>query len=477
MTLPRHDQQTTVRIAFFGHRLLCLAFAAALLLGALDDVRGEAKQTANWPQWRGPHRDGVTSEPSGWTGQKWPLTKVWQKHFGAGPTSPLLVDGRVYLMDWEDNKDRIHCLDVASGESIWRQSYAAPRYGSKCSGPRGYWGGGPLSTPAFDEASGLLYTVSCDGDLNCWDSKDKGKHKWGFNLIKRYHLDKRKDARDDYWGDVPEDEGIVCSPLLLKDWVIVEPGSERDGEVMAFHKRTGERVWSSQYKDCAGHSSPIALTVDGKPCVAALALNNLVLMRADPSHEGKTIGTVRSNCHAGHNIVTPVAVGNKVLTTANWNVQKTRWIEVKANEVKVLWEQKLVSCKVSTPVIYKDRIYGYFAIGVDATRRQTHRHEYLACLELASGKVVWKKELGLGDDSTFVATGDGKLIVASRDTLRLVDIADSPNECKQLARVKTGVGGWDGVIVANGYVVCKGSDGDLVCFKIEGVPHEPPHHK
>lgn len=469
----RRQNPTTI----FWLSALMLAVPAAIVLGALADVRGESPKTSNWPQWRGPNRDGVTSERSGWTGKKWPLTQVWRKKLGAGPTSPVLVDGRVYVMDWKDNKDRVHCVDAASGEEIWMQSYAAPRYGSKCSGPRGYWGGGPLSTPAFDESTRLLYTVSCDGDVNCWDTKDGGKHKWGFNLVKKYHLEKRKDAKGDYWGDVPEDEGIVCSPLILGDWLILEPGSESEGELMAFNKRTGEHVWKSQYKDCAGHSSPVALMVEGKPCVAALALNNLVIMQADAGNEGKTIGTVPSNCHAGHNIVTPVAFNNKVLTTANWNVQKTRLIEVKSDEIKVLWEQKLVSCKVSTPVIYKDRIYGQFVIGIDATRHQTGRHEFLACLELATGNVLWKKEIGTGDDSTFAVTCDGKLIVGSRDTLRLVEIADAPNEYRQLARLDTGIGGWGGTIIANGYILCKGSDGEMACFKIEGVPQDRPRGK
>ena len=88
---------------------------AALLLSAVAQ---------DWPSWRGPNRNDIVAEPSGWGGAGWPLGEpAWSANVGAGGTSPLVVGGRLYTMGWLKDKDQVTCLDAATGKELWSVSY------------------------------------------------------------------------------------------------------------------------------------------------------------------------------------------------------------------------------------------------------------------------------------------------------------------------------------------------------------------
>lgn len=87
-------------------------------------------RAADWPHWRGPERNGVVPERSGWDGEQWlDREPLWSTSVGIGSTSPLVVDGRLYTMGWSNNRDHVVCLDANTGERIWNESYACPKYG------------------------------------------------------------------------------------------------------------------------------------------------------------------------------------------------------------------------------------------------------------------------------------------------------------------------------------------------------------
>lgn len=141
----------------------------------------------DWPHWRGPNRNDVVNEPSGWESGNWPPQKpAWTAEVGEGSTSPVVVDGRLYTMGWQDGQDRLVCLDAASGKQVWSVSYECPRHGRQATGDQGLYSG-PTSTPEFDLQTGYLYTLSVDGDLNCWDTNAEGRKLWGWNLYEQYN--------------------------------------------------------------------------------------------------------------------------------------------------------------------------------------------------------------------------------------------------------------------------------------------------
>ena len=146
---------------------------------------------ADWPHWRGPSRSGITDEESGWTGGPWlPEKPTWTADVGEGASSPLVVGDRVYTLGWESGKDVLRCLSAKNGTAVWSVNDKCPKYGRFHMGDEGLYSG-PSSTPEYDLATNRIYTVSTDGDLNCWDAKAEGKKVWGRNLYDDYKAVRR----------------------------------------------------------------------------------------------------------------------------------------------------------------------------------------------------------------------------------------------------------------------------------------------
>jgi outer membrane protein assembly factor BamB len=145
---------------------------AVLLLLLLAQGRAGAD---DWPHWRGPLRNDLLQESSGWKDGRWAAEKpLWQADVGEGSTSPLVVGGRLYVMGWKGGEDHVHCLEAKTGKSLWTSAYKCPPYGRYASGDQ-FACSGPTSTPEYDTATGYLYTLSADGDLNCWDTAPRAK--------------------------------------------------------------------------------------------------------------------------------------------------------------------------------------------------------------------------------------------------------------------------------------------------------------
>lgn len=259
----------------------CLA--VILVLGSpVADVIAD-----DWPHWRGLRRNGIVDEPSGWSGGDWPGKLLWQTRTEPGSSAVIAFDRHLYTIGWQREpapRDVVRCLDASSGESLWSQSYECPEYGRSSEGDKGLYSG-PSASPAIDVETGLLYTLSADGDLNCWDTQRNGQPVWGLNLYDEFDVKQRPLVGSRRLRDY----GYTASPLVHDDWLIVEAGDD-EGNLFAFDKRNGKRIWVSQSKDPAGHTGGIVpLTVEGIPCVAVLTIHNLLVVRLDRGHEGETL--------------------------------------------------------------------------------------------------------------------------------------------------------------------------------------------
>jgi len=407
---------------------------------------------ADWPHWRGPNRNGTTPEDSRWSRHGWPPKEVWRKNVGTGSTSPLVVRGRVYTMGWKNGADSVVCLDAATGSTVWRVSYRCPQYGRHAVGDQGSYGG-PTSTPEYDRDTGYLYTLSVDGDLNCWDTRRRGRRVWGMNLYDRYHMPPRpavpKTPRRDY--------GYTTAPLVYRNWLLVEVGGKA-GTIVAFDKRTGRQRWTSQAHDLAGHTGgPALMTVAGTPCLATLTFNGLLVVRLDKGHEGQTAAHYPYQTEWANTIAGPAVAGNEVLITSGYNHQTITKVRVSLTGVRKVWEQKHVYSKVCTPVIYHGKAYWSWM--------------NVFCLDMTSGKVLWKGRSG-GSDGSCILTADQRLLVwANKGDLLLVETAErSPHAFKVLARVKrlfrTEV--WPHLALADGRLFCKDRAGNLACLQLGG---------
>jgi outer membrane protein assembly factor BamB len=409
-----------------------------------------AARADDWPHWRGPARDGHTKESSGFADGKWLDEKpVWSGNFGAGGSSPIVVGGTAYFFGWGDNKDHLQAVDLQSGKKLWAASYESPQYARHATGDEGLYRG-PSSTPELDSATGIIYTLSLDGELRAQDSRESGKLLWRLNLYDEYQMPQRpRIGRSGH-----RDYGYTSSPLVHGDWLIVEAGSPQ-GTLIAFDKRAGKQVWASASKRLAGHTGGLVpMTVAGKPCVAVLTLTHALVVRLDEGHVGETAAEYEWTTDFANNIATPAASGDKLLVTSGYNHDAICCLKISLDGATKLWEQPYCSL-ICSPVVADGKIY--FA------------HQKMRCLDLETGRQLWEGG-SYGDAGSCIATADGRIIVfGGRGKLALVAGAgQSPGEYRELAGIAnelfdTDV--WPHVVLSGGHVICKDREGRVKCFR------------
>ncbi len=226
-----------------------------LLAGAMCLLAASFAFADDWPQFRGPNRDGVSKEKG--------LLKAWPKDgpkllwtyqdAGLGHSSFAIIKGVLYTLgtdfDFKNQntgaKDEyVIAINVADGKEIWRVKIA-PIYTYKGNS----YGDGPRSTPTID--GNLLYALGGQGELVCLDINAKGKEVWRKNLLK------------DLNGVVMTTYGVSEAVLIDGDHVICTPGG-KDGTLAALNKKTGALVWRSKdWTEKAPYSSMIAADIQG----------------------------------------------------------------------------------------------------------------------------------------------------------------------------------------------------------------------
>ncbi len=200
---------------------------------------------ADWPQWRGPDRTGVSQE----TGlmKEWPASGpklMWKATgLGAGHSTPSIAKGKVYGMGLRGNDEVVWALDVKTGTELWHARVAGPGELQAMQG-----GVGPRSTPTTD--GDHAYAIGVMGDLVCVNTEN-GKVVWKKSLV------------GDFGGRVPT-WGYCESPLVDGDKVIVTPGGSNT--IVALNKNTGATIWKSNIEsgNSAAYSSAIQATVGGQ---------------------------------------------------------------------------------------------------------------------------------------------------------------------------------------------------------------------
>jgi len=433
----------------------------ALCLATLLFLAGRPALAGDWPQWRGPHRNGIAPEASGWEQGGWPPRRLWERPVGYGCSSPILVAGRVYVIGWRGRyhrreavpgEDVLRCLDAATGKEVWSRAYPSPLRGRQHNGDEAHYGG-PSATPTYDAESGWLYTLSIDGDLRAWDTRRDGEPKWRLNLYEHYRVDRRGLV-----GGGVRDYGYTGSPLVLGDALVVEVGDD-EGSVMAFDKRTGRRLWRSQAAEDAGHTGgPVALTIEGVPCVAVLTLRGLFVARAKGEAAGRTVAEYPWETHYGCNIATPAVSGRRVLLTSAYNMRRSCLLEVGLDGARRLWTSR-THALLGSPTFHKG--YIYMVSGS------------LKCLDAKTGRLAWSG--GAFEHGSLVVTADDRLIVWGRNRLALVEGATrSPRRYRQLSAVERVLSRADTcyphVALAGGKILCRDKAGRLACLAIGPPP-------
>jgi outer membrane protein assembly factor BamB len=343
-----------------------------------------AEVVFNWPQWRGPSRDGVVQGVT--VPAKWPrtLTEEWRVPVGTGVASPVVVGGDVYVFVREKDDELVVCLDLRSGKERWRsEPYPAPY---KPGPGEGTAEDRPRSTPAV--AGGRVFTLGMSGILSCLDART-GKRLW------------RKDTKGGYYGG--------SSPLVTDGLCIAHLGDgAKSGGLTAFDVQTGEMKWCFSEGYTAMSGSPILADLAGeRQLVTYSAWNAAGVSLAT----GKKLWGVGPG-GAGMPCTTPVLYKDLLILADNLDSPRALRLEKgdKGITAKEVWKVKGLPLYYSSPVVAGDLVFGM----------STRNGGCFFCLDASTGKTHWESEGRQGGYASILNAGSVLLFLTDRGRLLIV---------------------------------------------------------
>jgi outer membrane protein assembly factor BamB len=335
------------------------ASSSTLTLG----VASMAAAGDDWPQWRGPTRDGVWRETGLVDKFDGPQLAIrWREPIGSGYSGPTVAAGRVYVTDRQVEPrqvEQIHCLDWQSGRKLWTYTYGC-RYESVS------YTAGPRAAISIDD--GRVYALGTMGHLHCLNAAD-GALLWKKEPGVEYRL------RVPIWG-------CSAAPLVDGDLVIVQLGG--DGACMvALDKRTGEEQWRA-LDDPASYSAPIIIQQAGQRVLVCWTGAHVAGL--DPATGKVYWKHPFPPRRMVINVPTPVLSGERLFATAFYDGSLMLKLHQDRLSVEQIWRRRGASeretdalhAMISTPYFEGDYVYGVDSYGE------------LRCLDARTGDRIWE---------------------------------------------------------------------------------------
>jgi len=398
--------------------------SACLLGTVLSASAASAQETFDWPQWRGPRRNGISAEKDFVT--SWPKEgphRVWTARVGVGYSSVAVVGGRLYTMGNVSDVDHVMCLDVATSKLLWDY-----RYPCAAADPNGY--PGPRCTPTVD--GNLVFTVSRNGHVLCLNATS-GALVWTKNLV------------GDFGGRIPQ-WGFAGSPLVEGDLLILETGAS-GRSTAALDKKTGRVVWANG-NSAAGYGSPIAFDLARDRAVAVFSASGLTGRAAS---NGRILWHYNWRTSYDVNATTPIIFDDKIFISSGYG-SGCALLQVSAGSVQSVWSNKNMRNHMNSCVLWQGHLYGF-------------DEGQLRCLDVITGAVKWSTPT-YGKGSLMLA--DGRLILyGERGRLGLADASPAGFQEITAAQILGGSSTWAPPVLANGHIYCR-SLGDLVRLDVSG---------
>ncbi len=389
----------------------------------------QPRSEAYWPHWRGPQGDGISRE-RGWS-TNWPqegLQKIWETKVGTGFSAVSIANGRLFTMGHRDGRDTVYCLNADTGEPLWQYSY-------DCELVDNLHDGGPGATPTVD--GDRVYTLSREGHLFCFDAAD-GAIRWSKEL--QYELG----VKMPQWG-------FTCSPLVLKEMLIVDAG-----RTVAFDKTSGERLWqTAKYRP--GYGTPTAFEHSGEPLIAVLNNDDLLVVRAG---DGSEVDRYAWETSFATNSTTPIVSGDTIFVSTGYN-RGCSLVRLAGGKLSAVYENGDMSNHFNNSVLWQGHLYG-----MDGNSHSS-RNVKLVCMNFQTGAVAWSQR-GFGCGSLLVA--DGKLLIFSDDG-QLILAEATPEAYREIARAQVLDGlCWTVPVLTANRVYCRNAAGDLTCVELPTGP-------
>jgi len=405
---------------------------AAVFCGMLS----VALSAADWPQYRGPNHNAISTETN-WT-TAWPKEgpkQLWKTNVGTGNAPVSIKGGKLYTMGYAQGKDSVVCINTENGEIVWKHSYDSEAFANMHEG-------GPAAAPAVD--GDFVYTLSRAGDLFCLDAAG-GKVKWSLNTAK------------DFNAELPF-FGYTASPLVLGNNVIVQVGG-KGASTVAIDKTSGKLAWKSG-DDPAAYSAPVPFPAGKSTHVAVLNGAGLVILDAEKGTEAARYPWDTPSPMNSHvNAATPVIAENRAFVGSSYGMGcAMAEIDLAAGKAKQIWKNDDLSTQYSSALQFNGYLYGFHSHG------QNDGGGELRCLDAKTGDVKWsQRNPGLG----ALICADGKLIMLSRQG-ELVVADAAPAKFNELARAQvTGTLCRTEPILCDGRIYVRTSKGEVICLDVK----------
>ena len=362
---------------------------------AIDGSHTPNAFAEDWPQWRGPHRNGISRE----TGllRQWPSggpELVWSSGgLGEGYGAVAVVGDTVYVQGTRGSESVVFALERESGKRRWERSL-----GPRLRQDRGH---GPRSTPTVEGSR--LYALTGMGELAAI-STTTGEVSWQSNILRRFN------ASNPNWG-------ISESPLIEGNWVVVMPGG-RGATVAALDKTTGETAWTSrELSERAGYSSLVATNIAGRRVLLGFTQGSGVGLDA---RDGSLLWRYERPANRTANVATPIHHQGIVFYTSAYGVGGGA-VKIVADGNRLRAEEMYFASNLQNhhggAVLVDGYLYSFFG-------------RALTCVKFDTGEIVWRSR-SVGKGSLTVA--DGLLFLVGED--HVVGLAEaSPAGYRELGR-------------------------------------------
>jgi outer membrane protein assembly factor BamB len=417
----------------------CLPLAVLLVASWSMSVRGEP---GDWPQWRGPNRDAVSTEtgllkrwPSGGPRLLWTATGL-----GVGYSTVSLQKDRLFTLGEEGDSNFVIALAREDGKLLWKTPLGR-------AGAPG-WGGfaGPRAAPTVDGE--LLFAVGQYGEVVCLDTAT-GQQRW------------RKDYVGDFGGRLPE-WGYAGMPLVDGPHVILMPGGSA-GDLVALNKTSGELVWqSAELADSIHYSSPVAADIGGVRQYVQLTDASVAGIAAA---DGRVLW--RAARHGATAVIpTPIVHDGYVYVTSGYgagcNLFKVTAEDGKFS-VQQIYANKVMTNHHGGVILVDGHIYGY------------SEGKGWTCQDFLTGEAVWQEKGRLGKGSLVYADGmfylraeDGGRAGAGHGTVALIKATPDgyQEQCRFDPPDRSKKNSWPHPVVAGGRLYLR-DQGVLLCFDVQ----------
>lgn len=370
-----------------------------------------------WGDFRGPRRDGRYSGPPIRT--DWPregLTELWKQPVGLGYASFVVAGGRAFTIEQRRSEEVVAAYDVETGRELW-----TVRWTGEFTEAMG--GDGPRATPTWHD--GRLYALGALGELRSLDA-ETGAVYWRRNILEE------NDAPNLPWG-------MSAAPLIVDDTVVVLPGGSRGRSVVAYHRLTGEPVWSA-LDDPQAYTSPMLATIGGVRQILIVSATRALGLSPDGN---RVLWDYPWATSQGINAAQPLLLGDdRVFLSASYG-QGAAVFEVASAggsfTTRTIWQNQRMKNKFTSSVLHEGHIYGL-------------DESILACIDAATGDVRWKAgRYGYGQ---LLIAGD-RLIVLTEDG-DIVQVRATPERHEELQSFR-GIAGktWNHPVIAGGRLLVR----------------------